>query len=143
MKKAIFAGSFNPFHKGHLSIYNKASKLFDEVILYVTFNPTKNNTESITERADNVRKQLPNAKVIHGTDLTVEVAKKEGCNYLVRGIRDTKDIKSELELANINKVLDESIETVFIIADNNLRKVSSTSINLIEKSKEIAKKNKS
>ncbi len=139
MRKAIFAGSFDPIHEGHVSIYKKSSKLFDEVILYVTVNPEKENMDTIKERAQKVKQTLPNAQVLSGTDLTINIAKDNKCEYLVRGIRNNSDINFEIELASGNKSLDGNIETVLILPDVELKNLSSSTIKMMEQSKKNAK----
>ncbi len=138
MKKALFPGSFDPLHEGHISVYNKAKKLFDEVIFYVTFNPDKNNIQSLEKRAQNIKEKLPEAKVLVDKKMTYEIAKQNGCDFLVRGIRNNVDIEHEINLAAGNKKLDANLETVLILADEQLKTLSSRAQKIIDDSKKIA-----
>ncbi len=137
MKKALFPGSFDPIHDGHISIYKKATELFDEVLVYVTFNPRKNNAENVFERAEKIQAILPEVKVLSGHQMTTDVARQNNCQYIVRGIRNDSDIKYELAMASGNKELNREIESILIISDEELKHVSSSSLKLIDESKQI------
>ena len=130
-KKALFAGSFDPFHDGHLHILKKANELFDEVYVAVSINPNKNSSK-LEKRVDQVSNFLKEHdlknKVIKNDGLTVELAKKIGCKYLIRGLRNNLDLEYELELANLNKKIDSSIETIFLVADNEFKNISSSKL---------------
>ncbi len=126
MKIAIFPGSFDPVHQGHKSIYEKASKLFDEVIIYITSNDEKQNQTSIQIRKRNIVAMFPNTKIIAGNKLTALVAKENGAIYIVRGLRTIHEVEYERIIATINKKLSSNLETVMIFADNDLKNVSSS-----------------
>ncbi|CAM9120684.1 pantetheine-phosphate adenylyltransferase [Mycoplasma todarodis] len=128
MKKAIYPGSFDPFHKGHLSIYEKALKLFDEVIIYVTNNDTKENQTSLELREEAIRTQLPNCKMIAADKLTALVAQENDALYIVRGLRTYDEVEYELLIASINKTLNNKVETVIIFSDEELKEISSSTI---------------
>jgi pantetheine-phosphate adenylyltransferase len=140
MKKALFPGSFDPFHNGHKNIYLKAQKLFDEVIIFVANNNAKENQSYFTTRVKIIKKELPNAKVIFGNHLTAYLAKKHNCEYLVRGIRNTEDILYEEEMAKINNYLNKELTTILLFADEDLKNISSTSIKIGQEFQEDLKK---
>ncbi len=128
MKKAIYPGSFDPFHKGHLSIYKKALKLFDEVIIYVTNNDQKQNQTSLTERAKAIKAIIPNCKIIAKNNLTVSIANENDALYIVRGLRSFEEIQYELLLASINKILKKDLETIIIFSEEDYKNISSSKI---------------
>ena len=130
-KIAVFPGSFSPFTIGHQSIIARALPLFDKIIVAVGINSEKNPFFSIKERiqwikdiyGDNIKIE---ARTYEG--LTVDFCKKEGANFIVRGLRDSHDFKFEKDMAQTNKELNPEIETIFIITDSSISHVSSTII---------------
>ncbi|WP_036499102.1 pantetheine-phosphate adenylyltransferase [[Mycoplasma] testudinis] len=132
-KIAIFPGSFDPFHIGHLHVLKKALKLFDEVVLAVSINIKKTNASDMNIRVDLVSKKikqlkLKNVTVQGWTGYTVDLAKKLKAKYLIRGIRNFADFQEELLNASVNKKLNPKIETVFFLSDQAYQSVSSTAI---------------
>lgn len=119
MNKAIFPGSFNPLHKGHISIIEKASCLFDYVYVVISNNPEKVNSTSLKTRYKNALSSLPkihNVKLMMNSgELTASLALKLDCKYLIRSGRNDIDFKYELELAAANKSLNNLLETILII----------------------------
>ncbi len=129
MIKAIYPGTFDPITVGHLDVIKRASKIYDKLIIAVMENKKKNCTFSDIERKNMIEKcvkGLPNVKVIVGEGLTVDCAKKHGCNVIIRGIRAVSDYESELALATANMELDKNIETVFLVAKPELSFLSSS-----------------
>lgn len=103
--KAFYAGSFDPFTVGHLSIANRALHLFDELIIGIGYNESKHNERSLEERILHIKKLFEgNSKVIVFAydGLTAQVAKENGAQVLVRGVRNGIDFEKEKELADIN-----------------------------------------
>lgn len=138
--KAIFPGSFDPIHDGHINIIKKASALFEKLYVVVSFNLEKQEQTDIETRTENVKiicaKLANNIEVIsNNTMLTSELAEQIGANYIIRGLRNTNDLKYEMELAFANKQLNQNLETVFFIADYGLNKISSTLLKQINKLK--------
>jgi pantetheine-phosphate adenylyltransferase len=119
MKKAIFPGSFDPMHKGHISIIEKASDLFDYVYVAITDNPEKANSKTLKKRHKAALLNFPNRKnielIINPGELTASLATKLNCKYLIRSGRDDIDFKYELELAAANNSLNSQLETILII----------------------------
>ena len=121
MKKAIFAGSFDPMHEGHLSIINKALKIFDFIFVVVSFNPEKKSTTSLKKRRDMVKQQVSQLKrvsvIINENEMTAHLAKKLDANWLIRSGRNNIDFEYELEMAAGSNHLNHELETVLIIPD--------------------------
>jgi len=131
MKKAICPGSFDPITNGHLDIIERASKVFDELIVGVLVNPEKNGLFSADERVDqikNVVKNLPNVKVKKFSGLLVDLMNKEGAGVIVKGLRAVSDFEYEFQMAAMNNKLDPSKETVFMMTKAEYCYLSSSSV---------------
>ena len=129
MKKAIFAGSFDPIHDGHIKIIEKAVKMFDELFVVIADNNFKNNQTDLKERKKNVESVLKNIDVnidILEDKYIATYAKENGIKYLVRSARNNVDFSYELDMAKINKKINDEIETVLIIPDYDDIEYSST-----------------
>lgn len=123
MVRAIYPGSFDPITNGHLDILERASHIFDEVIVAVLVNTTKRGVFTNEERVDLIREvtsHLKNVQVDYFSGLTAEYARQREAQVLIRGLRAVSDFDSELRLALMNKKLNPSLETVFLMtsADN-------------------------
>jgi len=133
MKKvALFAGSFDPLTNGHIDTIKRAKIIFDEVIVAVSTNTTKQSLFDGDERislAEEALKTIPDVRVIkHIGGLTIEMAKKIGACALLRGVRNVKDFEYEHSIASMNKLQEPSIETVILLASENYRYLSSSLI---------------
>ncbi|WP_031543305.1 pantetheine-phosphate adenylyltransferase [Mesoplasma photuris] len=133
--KAIYPGSFDPIHEGHLNIIKKATNIFDEVIIVITKNINKTAKKSLEERQKNVEnmiKDLKNIEVMVNADmLTIDFANKVNAKFIIRGLRGDEDFKNEIKMYDANKYLDQSIETIYLISDEEKRQISSSSLNEI------------
>ncbi|MCY7375582.1 MAG: pantetheine-phosphate adenylyltransferase [Pyrinomonadaceae bacterium] len=132
MRRAIFPGSFDPLTNGHLDIIKRSLPLFDEIIIAVLNNPEKKPLFSVEERCVMIREILPeieNDKCRLTVDsfegLTADFAKRSGANAIVRGIRAISDYEYELRMALMNRRLEPTIETVFLMAAEEYSYVSS------------------
>lgn len=129
MIKVMYPGSFDPITIGHVDLIERCSRMFDEVIVAIMVNDSKNYLFTKQERKDMIEESishLPNVKVVIGEGLTVNFAKEMGCHVLVRGIRAVMDYEAELQQATANRTLDEDIETLFLVASPKYSFVSSS-----------------
>ena len=132
MTKAIYAGSFDPFTLGHLDIVNRAALIFDEITIAISKNTSKNSLFTANEKLEMIGKVVKNhspknVKAIHFSDgLIVDLAKREGANVLLRGIRSSIDMEYEMNMASANKTQNKEIESIFLMADKKYRFVSSS-----------------
>jgi pantetheine-phosphate adenylyltransferase len=114
---ALFPGSFDPFHNGHLEVVESASRLFDEVIVAVLRNPQKGEPLfSLGERQAMVEEStthLPRVKVVGMSTLVVTVAQEVGATAIVKGLRAVTDFENEMQMAQMNQQL-SGIDTLFI-----------------------------
>ena len=128
-KIAVFPGSFSPFTKGHQSIVNRALPLFDEIIISVGINSSKNDYFSIQEKVQwikNVFDKEDKVKVMRYEGLTVDHCIAVSANYILRGLRDSHDFKYEKGIAQMNHSMQNNIETIFIITEAKYSHISST-----------------
>ena len=117
MRRAIYPGSFDPVTNGHLDVIQRASHLFDEVIVAVAFNDAKNPLFSAEERVDLLTKtagKTPNVTISSFDGLLVEFALENGACALVRGLRAVSDFEFEFQMALMNRKLRPEIATVFL-----------------------------
>lgn len=129
MKRAIYPGSFDPITFGHLDIIERASKLFDELIVAVLNNSQKKSLFSIDERVDilnQLLKDYPNVKVESFEGLLIDYAKSKEASVIVRGLRAVTDFEYELQIAQTNRVESPHIDTVFLTTSLNYSYLSST-----------------
>lgn len=126
----LFPGSFDPFTKGHEAVVNKALQLFDEVIIGIGTNTSKSYMFSLEKRQQHIRSLFPdNEKVKIETyqKLTVDFCKEVGAEYIIRGLRDSKDFEYEKSIAHMNHDI-SGIETVFFLTDQQYGAINSTII---------------
>ncbi|MGL5520061.1 MAG: pantetheine-phosphate adenylyltransferase [Metamycoplasmataceae bacterium] len=130
MKKAIYPGSFNPFHEGHRSIIEKALKLFDVIYIIITFNPDKkeiNDFDKNKKIIENIYKNNKKIKVlVNENELTSQLAKKLEANFLIRSFRTELDLNYEVDLAFSNNYLNNDLETILFFPNYKTNKISST-----------------
>lgn len=130
IKRAIYPGSFNPIHFGHIDIARRALRVFDEVVVAVYVHPGKPDLFSAEERVALVREAFPDDVGLHVASynqLTVDYAKQVGAYAIVRGLRVFSDFELEFRMALANRRLAPDIEIVnFISAEQHLHISSST-----------------
>lgn len=125
---AIYPGSFDPLTNGHIDLVERAARLFDNLILAVVHNPSKNPLFSVEERMEMLREAaspFPNVEVDSFEGLLVNYASMKRAGVLIRGIRAISDYEYELQMALMNRRLRPEIETVFLMAGEAYSFVSS------------------
>ena len=131
-KIGMVTGSFDPVTNGHLNIIARASQLFEILYVGIFYNKNKTGLFTIAERKamlEEAVKAFPNVKVVTAHDsLAVDVAKELNVGYLVRGIRNAKDLDYEADLAFYNRYLASDIESVFLLTSPKWLYVSSSRI---------------
>ena len=128
---AVYPGSFDPFTLGHLDIVQRASRLFDRLVVGVGINLEKQPLFSAEERVELIRLStvhLDNIEIFTYQGLTVKFVQKLGAPIMIRGVRPITDIPAELTMMMANRRLAPDIETLFMIADGELAHVSSSLI---------------
>jgi pantetheine-phosphate adenylyltransferase len=131
---AVYPGSFDPITLGHLNVMERASRLFDRLIVGVGVNIEKGTLFTAEERQELIRaatKHLKNVEIRAFTGLAVAFVKQCGAKIMVRGVRPITDIAAELTMMMANRRLDPDVETLFMIADGELAHVSSSLIKQI------------
>jgi len=129
MRKAIYPGTFDPMTNGHWDLVNRASNLFDEVVIGVSESPRKNTLFSLEERteiAKEITKGIDNVDVIGFDGLLVDFLDSQNCMVVLRGLRALTDFEFEFHLASANKRLRPNIETIFMTPDEENHFISST-----------------
>jgi len=128
---AVYPGSFDPVTNGHLDILNRSLVLFDRVIIAVAEDSNKNPLFSLSERLkliENEIQDMKNVEVTTFSGLTVEFARQNGAVALIRGLRALTDFEYEFQMALMNKKLDSTIETVFLMTQSEYSFISSSTI---------------
>ena len=128
MKTAIFPGSFDPFTIGHASIVERGLPLFDQIVIGVGINESKRSLYSIGERVEAIRALYagePRIRVVSYDDLTIDLARREGAQFILRGLRSVKDFEYERDIANMNERL-AGIETVLLFTEPQYASISSS-----------------
>ncbi|MEK6616346.1 MAG: pantetheine-phosphate adenylyltransferase [Bacteroidota bacterium] len=130
-KIAVFPGSFDPITTGHESIIQRALPLFDKIIIAIGVNSTKDGYFSLEKRKAWIEKVFADEKKVKiktYKGLTVDFCKKEKANYILRGLRTSADFEFERVIAQMNRSMNSSIETVFILSTPELSAIASTVI---------------
>ena len=131
MFRAVFPGSFDPPTLGHLNIIERASGIYDELIVIVAENREKSYLFDAKERLEMLKemvKSWQNVKCLVWKDLTVDFMKSENIRLLIRGLRGIDDFSYEFELSMMNKALFPQIETIFMTTDPRYIVLRSSSI---------------
>ncbi|PKV75317.1 pantetheine-phosphate adenylyltransferase [Pontibacter ramchanderi] len=135
-RTAIFPGSFDPFTNGHLDVVLRGSKMFDEIVIAIGNNSSKQRyipVEKMVEVINGIFKDQPNIQAQAYKGLTAEFAREVGATFLLRGLRNTTDFEYENTIAQANRHINPELETVFLITSPALAAISSTIIREIHR----------
>ncbi|MDB0581504.1 pantetheine-phosphate adenylyltransferase [Salinicoccus roseus] len=133
---AVCPGSFDPITYGHLDIIERASKIFDTVYVSVLKNSSKEGLFTPGERVELIRQvseRYPNVEVRSFNGLLIDFCEEVGAEAIVRGLRAVSDFEYEMQLTSMNRKLNSSIETIYMMTNNNYSFISSSIV------KEVAK----
>ncbi|MBB6610018.1 pantetheine-phosphate adenylyltransferase [Pontibacter sp. Tf4] len=133
---ALFPGSFDPFTNGHLDVVMRGTELFDEIIIAIGNNSSKQRyipVEQMVKIIESVFVGVPNVKVATYKGLTAEYAREVGAKFLLRGLRNTTDFEYENTIAQANRHVNTNLETVFLITSPPLAAISSSIIREIHR----------
>jgi pantetheine-phosphate adenylyltransferase len=126
----VYPGTFDPITLGHLDIIRRAAHLVDRLVLGVTTNPSKQPLFTVAERLEMVRRETAGinggkVEVVEFDSLLMDFAQAQGASMIVRGLRAVGDFEYEFQMAGMNQQLNNSIETVFLMADVSLQPIAS------------------
>jgi len=131
MKIAVYPGSFDPITMGHLDIIERASDVFDEVIVGVFVNPDKKSLFTTDERVELIKRvtsKYQNVTVQSCSGLLVHFMKEHNAKVIVKGLRAVSDFEYEFQMSMMNNKLDPTIETVFMMTSVKYSYLSSSSV---------------
>ncbi|MCS6904236.1 MAG: pantetheine-phosphate adenylyltransferase [Bacteroidia bacterium] len=129
MKKALFPGTFDPITYGHIEIIERGLKLFDQIVIGIGSNTAKNTMFTQLQRSAWIKKYFANESKITVelyNNLTVQFARSINAQFILRGLRNAPDFEYERNIDLLNKHLDSSIETIYIISSPKTAHISST-----------------
>ena len=127
---AVYPGTFDPVTLGHLDIIRRGVHLVDRLVIGVTTNPAKSPMFTVEERLEMVRRETTaladgKIRIVSFDSLLMDFAEREGASMIVRGLRAVADFEYEFQMAGMNQQLNNSIETVFLMADVSLQPIAS------------------
>ncbi len=129
MKVALYPGSFDPITNGHLDIIERASKIFDRLIVAILVNAQKQTLFTVEERMDMIRevtRRWSHVEVDHFEGLLVDYVRRRGVHTVVRGLRAVTDFENEFQMALTNRQLHPEFESVFLMTSNEYAYLSAT-----------------
>ena len=136
MRIAIYPGTFDPITNGHLDVIERACRIFDHVIIAVALNKSKSPLFSSEERVQLIAENLtdnPKTEVLEFDGLIVDLAEKHNAIALIRGLRAVSDFEYEFQMAQMNRHLDDKIETIFMMPNEEYFFTSSRLVNQVFK----------
>ena len=129
MRRVIYPGTFDPITTGHMDLVERASRLFDHVVVAIAASKRKGPLFSLEERVELAQKvlaHLPNVEVKGFDILLIEFAKQENASGILRGLRAVSDFEYEFQLANMNRALSPNIESLFLTPADHPSYISSS-----------------
>lgn len=129
MKRVVYPGTFDPITNGHIDLVQRAAKLFDSVVVAVAASSKKQPLFTMDERVDLCREvlsHLDNVEVCGFNSLLKDLVEEKGAYGVVRGLRAVSDFEYEFQLANMNRALDSSMESLFLTPAEHLSYISSS-----------------
>lgn len=130
-RAAVYPGTFDPITNGHLSIVNRALKIFDKLVIAILNNPQKSALFSLEERIDMIQKALKdkdNVEVDSFDGLLVDYVVRKNSNVILRGLRALSDFEYEFQMALMNRKLNREVQSIFLMTDYKWFYTSSTII---------------
>jgi pantetheine-phosphate adenylyltransferase len=128
-KRAVYPGMFDPVHNGHLDVIQRSLRIFDELIVAVTANPSKEPLFSVQERLEMIDEATAdltnNFRIVAFDGLTIDLVTRERADCIVRGIRAVSDFEYEFQMALMNRKLSSTVETVFLMPHEKYTYISS------------------
>ena len=132
MTRAVYPGSFDPVTLGHMDIIRRASRVVDELVIGVLINRDKNPLFTVEERVEMLQesvKELKNVSVKTFDGRTVDFARANQAQIIIRGLRAVTDFEHEMQMAQTNRILDPTIDTMFFTTSLRYAYLSSTIVN--------------
>ncbi len=129
LRVAVYPGTFDPVHLGHLDVIKRGASLVDRLVVAVGDNPEKAPLFNQQERVDLIKastKSYPNVEVLPFHGLAVRFVREIGARVMLRGIRTTSDMEYEFTMSIMNAMMDTEIETIFLMAKEHYSHVSGT-----------------
>ena len=127
-KRAVYPGMFDPVHNGHIDVIQRSLQIFDELIVAVVANPSKQPLFSVKERLemiDEATSELSNFRIVAFDGLLIDLVARERADCIVRGIRAVSDFEYEFQMALMNRKLRSTVETVFLMPHEKYTYISS------------------
>jgi pantetheine-phosphate adenylyltransferase len=127
-KRAVYPGMFDPVHNGHVDVIQRSLQIFDELIVAVVANPSKQPLFSVKERlemVDDATSDLSNFRIVAFDGLLIDLVARERADCIVRGIRAISDFEYEFQMALMNRKLRSTVETVFLMPHEKYTYISS------------------
>lgn len=129
MKKVVYPGTFDPITNGHIDLVERACRLFDKVVVAIAASTKKNPLFSLEERVALCHKavgHLPNVEILGFDILLADLVKQQNANAVMRGLRAVSDFEYEFQLANMNRALHPTMESIFLTPSDHLSFISSS-----------------
>jgi pantetheine-phosphate adenylyltransferase len=127
-KRAVYPGMFDPVHNGHLDLINRSLRMFDELIVAVVANPSKQPLFSVAQRLEMIDEStsgLSNLRILAFDGLLIDLVSRERADCIVRGLRAVSDFEYEFQMALMNRKLRDTVETVFLMPHEKYTYISS------------------